>query len=102
MAGWGFEPIKEWPAVGFQKMQVMGFGCLLIKTDVLRKIGHPYFFRCPKKNGSMAGHDEVFCARVYDAGYEVFADCLLSREVGHIGAKEYKLGPQPPWPHFEI
>jgi hypothetical protein len=93
--------LTEWPESGMVAMRLIGFGCLLIRTEVLGKIGKPYFYNYPRGNGRMMIHDEVFCARALDAGFEIWADAALSREVGHIGRREYRLGPDPMVPSFD-
>lgn len=92
--------MTQWPTEGMVPMRVIGFGCLLISIEVMHKIGKPYFFNYPRSNGQMMIHDEVFCSRVLDAGFEIWADAALSRQVGHIGPMEYRLGPEPMIPAF--
>lgn len=68
------------------KVKALGTGCLLIKTDVFRKLPQPWFKYEWNKNGSVKrSHDWIFCEDARNAGYDVWADPSLV--IGHIGQK---------------
>jgi len=58
-----------------QSVKAVGAGCLLVRTDVLRKLERPWWRR------EHLGEDVGFCQRARVAGYEVFVD--LDVPVGH-------------------
>ncbi len=72
----------------FMKVKALGTGCLLIKTDVFKKLPQPWFKYEWYPNGMVKrSHDWIFCEDAINAGYDVWADRTL--EIGHIGLKEY-------------
>jgi hypothetical protein len=58
-----------------------GAGCLLVKTDVLRAIGAPYW-TLGQIDPSSWGDDLHFCSRVRKAGYRIYCD--LDAHIGHM------------------
>lgn len=74
------EWIKNWPRQKLVECDAVGFGAVLIKTSVLRKMSPPYFM-C----SSGTGEDIWFCHRAKkEAEAKVFMDTTV--ELGHIGA----------------
>lgn len=79
------------------EVKSLGFGCILIKTDVFRAIPRPWFkVEYPggvQDNGAdfHRSEDRTFCDRAREAGYRVWCDAVLSREVLHCGQFEYGL-----------
>jgi len=71
---------------GLFKVKAIGTGCLLIKTDVFRKLSQPWFKYEWNANGSVKrSHDWIFCEDAINAGIDVWA--LNTLEVKHIGKK---------------
>jgi hypothetical protein len=66
-------------------------GCLLIKMHVFDKLSKPYFRFEADINGAIVGEDYVFCDRARKAGFRIWCDSVLSREIGHIGQAVYRL-----------
>lgn len=74
------EWIRNWPRKKLVECDATGFGAVLIKTSVLKKMQKPYFM-C----SSGTGEDVVFCLRAkQEAGAHIFMD--TATELGHIGA----------------
>lgn len=72
--------IKAWPRGKLVECDAVGFGAVLIKVDVLRRMKPPYFM-C----SSGTGEDLWFCIRAKDeAGARIFMD--TGTEIGHIGS----------------
>lgn len=67
-------------------------GCLLIKAGVFARLKAPYF-RCSyhEDAGKVLGEDYWFSDRVRSAGFQLWCDTDLSRQVEHIGAYRYAL-----------
>lgn len=79
---------------GLESVGALGFGCLLMKTDVLKAMpdGEPWFwFDFLPKRRQMVGEDVYFFRLVHDAGFEVFCDHDLSKECGHTGEMTYRV-----------
>ena len=75
---------------GLHRMQMIPTGCLLIRTEVFQKLPKPWF-NCLTVGDSILGEDYFFCQNATAAGYDLWCDGTLSRELGHIGQKTYKL-----------
>jgi GT2 family glycosyltransferase len=73
------------------EMQRIPTGCLLIKMSVFDKLSKPYFRFDTDASGAIVGEDYVFCDRAREAGFRIWCDAALSREIGHIGLNVYRL-----------
>lgn len=72
--------IRDWPRGKLVECDAVGFGCVLIKMDVIRKMARPYFM-C----SSGTGEDIWFCIRAKEqTGAKVFMDTTF--EVGHMSS----------------
>lgn len=69
------------PLTGLQEVAGVGFGCVLMKTDMLLEMAAQYgdFFG-PIYN---VGEDLAFCWRARQLGYKIFLDTDL--KLGHVG-----------------
>ncbi|HUY68145.1 MAG TPA: hypothetical protein VMV79_02460 [Alphaproteobacteria bacterium] len=75
---------------GLRRMKIMPTGCLLIRLDVFAQLPKPWF--CERVEGEkIVGEDVYFCERAAAAGIEIWQDTALSREIGHVGEKVFKL-----------
>lgn len=70
------------------KCKAIGTGCLLIKTDVFRKLPQPWFKYEWYDNGMVKrSHDWIFCEDARNKGYDIWAEPSL--EIKHIGLFKY-------------
>ena len=67
-------------------IDVLPHGLVLCKREVYEKIPHPHYLQeyVPELNLEI-GEDIFFCQQAQKAGYEIWCDQELSREVAHIG-----------------
>lgn len=72
----------EFPTEHPFKIFSVATGFLLVKTDVLRKIGAPWF-GFGKFHGKEMGEDVFFCWKANQKGYEVWCDPTIP--LGHVG-----------------
>lgn len=73
---------------GLFKCKALGTGCLLIKTEVFRKLPQPWFKYEWFDNGMVKrSHDWIFCEDARNKGFDVWADNMI--KVGHLGQKEF-------------
>jgi len=79
---------------GLFKVKAIGTGCLLIKTDVFKKIPQNYknnqgwFNYIWHDNGMVKmSHDWLFCKNARENGIDVYADSTL--DIKHIGIKKF-------------
>lgn len=69
----------------------IGFGVTLISTDVFRVVPEPWF-ATPFDGQKFIGEDLFFCNKAREYGFKIFIDEELSKEIGHEGLKQYKIG----------
>jgi len=70
------------------KVGAIGTGCLLIKTEVFKKVPQIWFNYEWFPNGMVKmSHDWLFCHKAREYGFDVWADPTL--EIKHIGLYEY-------------
>lgn len=67
-------------------IDVLPHGCVLVKREVYEKVPPPHYLQefIPEKNLEI-GEDIFFCQQVQKAGYQIWCDQELSKEVAHIG-----------------
>jgi hypothetical protein len=73
-----------------EKIDVLPHGCVLVHRSVYEKIPQPHYLQeyIPSLNLEI-GEDIYFCQQAQKAGFEVWCDQELSREVAHIGIFHY-------------
>jgi len=71
-------------STGLEKVDILGFGLMCVKREVLEKMKYPW---CDfiTLGDSVMGEDEYFCSKAANVGYEIFCDQDLSKNVYHIG-----------------
>ncbi len=75
---------------GIQKIDAAGFGAVLIKADIFKKLPLPWFNIAYSHAGqSYFGEDIWFCKLAQGHGFEVWLDHDVSKEVKHIGTIEF-------------
>lgn len=77
------------------KMKMLGFPFMLIKMEVFDKMKEPWFAEPPcwmvgrTEEKGLIPEDEYFCTFAVDAGFDIWCDTELSRQIGHRGSKTY-------------
>ena len=70
------------------KVWGLGTGCMLIKTDVFRKIKPPYFKMIYDEKGKVIISGDIgFCEKARANGYDIWCEPTLL--INHIGDYEY-------------
>lgn len=78
-------------STGLEAVASVGMGVMLVKTEVFDKIGLPYFMiGFSVKTQEYTGEDIFFCRKARQAGYEVFIDHDLSKEIKHTGSLDFQ------------
>lgn len=78
-------------STGLEPIASIGMGFMLIKTEVFEKIGMPYFMiGFSQKTQEYTGEDIYFCRKARAAGFDVFLDHDLSKEIGHTGEMDFR------------
>lgn len=70
---------KTYPRDTLVQCDAVGFGAILIKTEVLKKVPQPWFFGMER-----TGEDIQFCVKSRQHGFEVWMDTRI--KLGHLGA----------------
>lgn len=65
-----------------------GFGCVLIKSEVLRAMSYPHFlYKSAILMQDTVSEDIYFCMKARDAGFSIFADTSILCE--HVGSTKF-------------
>jgi len=70
--------VKNYPRDRLFECDAIGFGAVLIKTEVLRRVKKPWFFGMEG-----TGEDITFCNKAKKAGFQVWMDSRI--KLGHLG-----------------
>lgn len=75
---------------GLIKVQGVGMGCMLMKTECFDKLRKPYFeFTYTEKTQDWIGEDFTLQQKLQNNGYEIFIDTVLSMELKHMGIQAF-------------
>ena len=74
-------PDEEWEKGGLVEVDGTGFGCVLLKTEVLIALERPWFKLKIHENPPI-GEDFYFWAKAKKAGFRIFVDCDI--KIGHL------------------
>lgn len=85
--------IKDWnswvplePKKDLVKVEGVGMGCMLMKTNIFKSLQKPYFeFTYDGTTKDWHGEDFMLLTKLRMKGYEVFIDTVSSMEIKHIG-----------------
>jgi hypothetical protein len=71
---------------GLEKVWRVGAGLMLIDLSILKNVPKPWFeIHYSAKNAQFVGEDWFFIGKLEAAGYDVYIDHDISRQVGHVG-----------------
>ena len=71
---------------GLVKVEGVGMGCMLMKTNVFSKLIKPYFeFTYKEDSQDWYGEDFNLLAKLRKLGHDVYIDTVLSKDIKHIG-----------------
>lgn len=96
--GYGLEDVPP-GATGLHRFARLPAGMLLIDAGVFSVVARPWFVaRYQPETDDYLSEDYGFCDRVREAGFDVWCDLDLSRELGHVGSMTYTwaMSPDPP------
>lgn len=81
-------------STGLEEVEALGFGCVLMKTEVLRYLPDPkitpWFQNEHLGDGRWMGEDVFFCRLLREARVSLLVDHDLSKACAHIGQFEYR------------
>ena len=77
-------------STGLQKVHAVGMGAMLERTDVYKKLKLPFFtIGYSQQAHDFFGEDVFHCKQAQEAGFTVWIDHDVSKEVRHIGSFEF-------------
>lgn len=79
---------------GIESVDFVGFGVLLMRTDVVASLPQPWFEHGRNTAGDDVGEDVMLCRKLRAAGRNIYIDHDLSKEVKHIGQCAYGMWPE--------
>lgn len=75
---------------GLVEVSGCGFGCVLVKSEVIRTIGYPQFvYTSAIDHKNTISEDIYFCRKARERGFKIYADTSILCE--HIGTTTYKV-----------
>lgn len=82
--------VREDEDVGLVEMVNLPGGCVMVKASVYQKLVWPWYYETYNvKHGEqvIGSEDYNFCGKATKAGYRIWCDLDLTREIGHIGSQ---------------
>jgi hypothetical protein len=81
---------------GLEEVEGLGFGCVMIKVDALKKMPNPkkkpwFWYEWMPNKEDQVGEDIYFCNLLRETGVKLYVDHDLSKEVKHLGQFAYEL-----------
>jgi len=79
---------------GLVEVDSCGFGCVLVKGEVFRKMEYPHFhYKSALDHAFTVSEDTYFCHKAKELGYRIFADTSIL--CNHHGSTVFTVQPQP-------
>lgn len=82
----------QWDSIngkGLTEIAGCGFGCVLIKSEVIKAIGYPQFvYKSAINHADTVSEDVYFCAKAREKGFKIFVDPSIV--CNHIGQTSYR------------
>lgn len=93
-------PYNDIKGLGLIEVDGCGFGCVLVKSEVIRAIGYPQFvYKSALDHKNTISEDTYFCSRAKSLGFKVWADTSILCE--HIGSTKFIVDDNPPQTAFQ-
>jgi FkbM family methyltransferase len=85
---------------GLIEVDGCGFGCVLVKSEVIKKICYPQFvYKSAIDHRNTLSEDNYFCMKAQENGFKIFADTSILCE--HIGNTKFIVDQNPPSSSFD-
>lgn len=77
---------------GLVSVKYSGMGCMLVKASVIDSMPSPHYpLKWHAPSSTWHGEDMGFCDLLHDNNIQLYCDLDLSREIGHLGQREFLL-----------
>jgi len=68
------------------KIEGIGMGCVLMKTEIFKKLQKPFFeFKYSSESNDWLGEDMILCEKIRSLNVDLYVDTHLSRDIRHLG-----------------
>lgn len=92
-----YRSIKDWnswvpmePKERLVEVEGVGFGCILMKTSIFKKLKKPYFeFTYKKETQDWFGEDFNLLGKIRKNNIKIYVDTVLSMDIKHLGIKAF-------------
>lgn len=92
-----YRSLKDWnswvpmvPEDELVEVEGVGFGCILMKTSIFKKVKKPYFeFTYDKNENRWHGEDFNLLKKLRKEKVKIYVDTVLSMEIKHLGTKAF-------------
>jgi len=86
----GLDYVYSLGKTGLEQVAAVGMGAMLIRADVFKKLGYPWFQIHYLPSAKMwAGEDMFFCELARKAGFDIWIDHDTSQLIGHTGSLDF-------------
>lgn len=87
-------PYQEIEGRGLVEIDACGFGCVLINSNVIRKMEYPHFvYKSALDHKDTVSEDVYFCMKAKSVGAKIYADTSIL--CSHIGAAKFVIQSSP-------
>jgi len=78
-------PLTQLQPAGLHEIDGCGFGCVLVKSDVIRKIRYPQFvYKSALDHIHTVSEDVYFCAKAQEKGSKIYVDStIICKHIGN-------------------
>lgn len=83
-------------STGLETVDTVGCAVMLMRMAVVASLPRPIFTHGLNDDGSDVGEDLMFCRAARRAGFDIFVDHDLSKEIGHVGQHTYRISSRAP------
>lgn len=86
-------PYRDLKGKGLVEVQSTGFGCLLIKSNVIKSMEYPHFvYKSAIDHKNTVSEDTYFCLKAKEKGFKVFVDSSILCD--HHGSRVFRVEDQ--------
>lgn len=78
-------------STGLEAVDSVGLGVALMRMDVALALPRPWFRHGLNEQGQDIGEDVMFCRAAREAGFPIWVDHDLSKEIGHVGLYTHRI-----------
>lgn len=94
----GHENLTSIPAQGLIEIAACGFGCVLINSNVIKKMSYPYFvYKSALDHSNTVSEDIYFCMKARELDFTIWADTTIICD--HIGQTKFTVNTHQPAEH---